>query len=143
MHSICNIKYSVPKRVGLVFHKGSNYDYHFIIKELARVFKKQFNGLGKNTEKYVTFTIPVEKEVTRIDENRTEITKIICYILKIIDSAGFMASSLTNLVNNHCGVIHRIKCKLVLDDKKCITCGIKYTYCDCFLEYRSFKDDLI
>ena len=54
-----------------------------------------------------------------------------------------MASSLTNLVNNHCGVIHRIKCKLVLNDKKCITCGIKYTYCDCFLEYRSFKDDLI
>ena len=27
--------------------------------------------------------------------------------------------------------------------KKCETCGIKYKYCDCFLEYTNFKDDLI
>ena len=27
--------------------------------------------------------------------------------------------------------------------KKCETFGIKYKYCDCFLEYRNFKDDLI
>ena len=31
-HSICNLKYSVPKEVLIVFHKGSNYDYHFIKK---------------------------------------------------------------------------------------------------------------
>ena len=24
-----------------------------------------------------------------------------------------------------------------------VNCGIKYKYCDCFLEYRKFKDDLI
>ena len=29
------------------------------------------------------------------------------------------------------------------DNKKCETCGIKYEYCDCFLEYSNFKDDLI
>ena len=34
-HSICNLKYSVPKEVPLVFDNGSNYDYRFIIKELA------------------------------------------------------------------------------------------------------------
>ena len=34
-HSICNLKYSVPKKVPVVFHNGSNYDYHFTIKELA------------------------------------------------------------------------------------------------------------
>ena len=27
--------------------------------------------------------------------------------------------------------------------KKCETCGIKYKYCDCFLEYTNFEDDLI
>ena len=27
--------------------------------------------------------------------------------------------------------------------KKRETCGIKYKYCDCFLEYTNFKDDLI
>ena len=34
-HSICNIKYNVPKNIPIVFHKGSSYDHHFIIKELA------------------------------------------------------------------------------------------------------------
>ena len=27
--------------------------------------------------------------------------------------------------------------------KNCETCGIKYKYCNCFLEYVNFKDDLI
>ena len=26
--------------------------------------------------------------------------------------------------------------------KKCETCRIKYKYCDCFLEYTNFKDDV-
>ena len=34
-HSICNLKYSVPKIIPIFFRNGSNYDYHFIIKELA------------------------------------------------------------------------------------------------------------
>ena len=38
----------------------------FIIKELAEEFKKQFTCLRENTEKYTTFTVPIEKEVTRI-----------------------------------------------------------------------------
>ena len=40
-HSICNLKYSVTKTIPIVFHNGSNYDYHFIIKELAEGYKKQ------------------------------------------------------------------------------------------------------
>ena len=47
-----------------------------IIKELAEELKKQFASLGENTEKYITFTVPIEKEVTRIDKNvREKITK--------------------------------------------------------------------
>ena len=57
-HSICNLKYSVPKKISIVFHNGSNYDYHFIIIELAEEFKKQFTCLG---EKYITFTVPIRK----------------------------------------------------------------------------------
>ena len=52
-----------------------------------------------------------------------------------------MASSLSNLANNLSEGLHRIKCKLGYDNKKCETCGIKYCYC--FLEYKNFKDDLI
>ena len=38
-HSIYNLKYSVPKKIPIAFHNGSNYDYHFIAKELAEEFK--------------------------------------------------------------------------------------------------------
>ena len=38
-HSICNLKYSVPKKIPRVFDNGSNYDYRFIMKELAEEFK--------------------------------------------------------------------------------------------------------
>ena len=54
-----------------------------------------------------------------------------------------MASSLSNLVNIFSEGIHRIKCKFGHDDKNCETCGIKYKYCNCFLEYTNFKDNLI
>ena len=54
-----------------------------------------------------------------------------------------MASSLSNLVNNLSEGTHRIKCKFGHDDKNCETCGIKYEYCNCVLEYTNFKDDLI
>ena len=33
--SICNLKYSVRKKIPIVFYNGSNCDYNFIIKELA------------------------------------------------------------------------------------------------------------
>ena len=41
-HSICNLKYRVPKKNPITFHNGSNYDYHFLIKKLAEELKKQF-----------------------------------------------------------------------------------------------------
>ena len=40
---------------------------------LVQQFKKQFTCLGENTEKYITCTAPIEKEVTRIDKNGEEI----------------------------------------------------------------------
>ena len=49
-HSICNLKYSVPKKIPIVFDNGSNYDYCFIMKELAEELKQQFTCLWENTE---------------------------------------------------------------------------------------------
>ena len=54
-----------------------------------------------------------------------------------------MASSLSDLVNNLSEGIHKIKCKYGHDNNKWETYGIKYRYCNCFLEYANFKDDLI
>ena len=41
----------MPKEIPVVFHNGSTYDYHFIIKELAKQFEGEFECLDKNTEK--------------------------------------------------------------------------------------------
>ena len=72
-HSICNTKCSVPIKSSVAFHNGSNYDYHFIIKELSEEFDKKNTCLREITEKYIIFLVPIEKEVTRIDENLGEI----------------------------------------------------------------------
>ena len=37
-----------------------------IIKELANKFKGQFECLGENIQKYETFPVPIEKEVTKL-----------------------------------------------------------------------------
>ena len=50
VHSICNLKYSVPNKSLIAFHNESNDDYYFAIKELAEEFEKQFSCLGKNTD---------------------------------------------------------------------------------------------
>ena len=54
-HSICSLKFNVPNEIPVVFHNGSNYDIHFIIKELANECEGQFDCLGENTEKYKIF----------------------------------------------------------------------------------------
>ena len=60
-HSICNSRYTTPKMIPIVFHNGSTYDYHFIIRELVREFKYYLECLGENTEKYITFSAPITK----------------------------------------------------------------------------------
>ena len=78
-HSICNLKYSVPKNNSKTFHNTSNNDYYFIIKKLTEEFQKQFPFpcLRESTRKYVPFTVPIEEEVTRSDENGKKNTKTI------------------------------------------------------------------
>ena len=53
-HNICNLRYKIPKEIPVVFHSGSTYDYHFIIKELVKEFDGNFECLGENTEKYIS-----------------------------------------------------------------------------------------
>ena len=45
-------------------------------KSLAEEANKQFTCLGENSEKYITFTVLIEKKVTRIDKNGKKIQKI-------------------------------------------------------------------
>ena len=102
-HNICNLRYKVSKEIPIVFHNGSIYDYHVIIKELVKEFEGNFECLGENTEKYITFLVPLKK---KIEHKNLEIT----YKIKFIDSFRFMSSSLTKLVDNLSQGIHNNKC---------------------------------
>ena len=55
-----------------------------MIKKLAEEFKGEFECLGENTEKYITFSVPLKKE----NDNNAKIT----YKLKFIDSYRFMST---------------------------------------------------
>ena len=67
------------------------YDYHFIIKYLAREFKGNSECLDETTEKYISFTVPFKKVIN---------DKEIKYRIRISDSCRFMQDSLLNLVDN-------------------------------------------
>ena len=109
-HNICNLRYKIPKEIPVVFHNGSTYDYHFIIKELVKEFDANFECLGENTEKYITFSVPIKKKIENKD---IEIT----YKIKFIDSYRFMAMSLSKLIDNLSEGIHKNKC---VDCKSCL-----------------------
>ena len=102
-HNICNLRYKVPKEMPIVFHNGSTNDYHFVIKELIKEFEGNFDCLQENTEKYITFSVPLKK---KIENKNVEIT----YKIKFIDSFRFMSSSLSKLVDNFSEGIHNNKC---------------------------------
>ena len=81
----------------------------------------------RKTQKYVTFSVPIEKKVRKAEKDgNQDITTISCKI-KFINSPRFMQSSLSNLVDNLTEGIHKIKCN---------------DY-NCFLEYQSVNDNLI
>ena len=127
VYFICNLKYNGRREIPVAFHKDSNYDYHFITKELGSKFEEKFECLRKNAKTYKTVSVPIEKEVLEIDKDGNESVVTISYKTKFIDSARFMAISLSNLFDNLIEKIHKIKFK----------------NCDCFLEYESAKDNLI
>ena len=69
------------------------------------------NVLGK-----MSFSLPTEKEVTEINKNGNESVVIISYKTRFTDSARFMATLLSNLVDNITKGI----------------CKVEYKDCDCF-----------
>ena len=101
-HSVCNLRYKTPKEIPAVFHNSSTYDYHFIIKQLAKEFESKFECLEENTEKYITFSVQISK---KLDNGKT-----ITYKLKFIDSFGFISTLLSKLVDN-LSEIYKKECK--------------------------------
>ena len=99
----------------------------FYYKKINKQVWGQLWCLRENPEKYKNFSIQKEKEVTKIDKYGNKSVVTISYKIKFIDNAIFMATSLSNFVDNLTEELHKIK----------------YKDCDCFFEYESIKDNLI
>ena len=101
-HSECNLKYKVPNEIPIIIHNGI-YDTHFMLNQLAIEFKGELNCIGDNMEKYITFSVPILKEVINNNGDKKKIT----YKLKFIDSFRFMSNSLSELVDNMSGIFKK------------------------------------
>ena len=82
----CNLNYKESKQIPIVFHNGSAYNFHFIIKELAKEFDGQFRCLGENTEKYITFSVTINKKVTEIHKDGNDKAKIMHHKSSLVDN---------------------------------------------------------
>ena len=94
--------------------------YPFIIKELAEEFKGELECLGEDTEKYISFSVPIKNEH---DNDKT-----ITYKIKLVDSCRFMPSKLSNLVDD-LSEINNKDCKTCIERKdiksECEFIGLK------------------
>ena len=98
-HSKCNLNYKVSKEIPIIIHNAS-YDTHFILKQLAKEFKFELNCIGDNMEKYITFSVPIKKEIND-DGNDVKKEKAVTYKLKFIDSLDLCQLHYQNLLITH------------------------------------------
>jgi hypothetical protein len=79
IHKNCNIKYTVPEKIPLLFHNLKGYDSHFIIENINLNVFEECNIIPNSLEKYLA--IQLDK-------------------VRILDSCQFLNESLDNLVKN-------------------------------------------
>ena len=87
----------------------------------------KFECPGENTEKYKSFSVVIEKETTKVDNDDNEDIITISYNTNFLDSDRFISSSLSNFVDKLVEEIHKIKCKVS----------------DCLLECESVNGNLL
>ena len=119
---MCNLRFKVPYKVPVALHNGSLSQ-----KNQQTSLRNKFNVLEKTQKRTKAFSVPIEKVAIKVDKDSNQDIATIFYKVKFIDIAKFMASSSSGLVRNPAEGIHEIKCK----DS------------DCFLEYKSVKDNLM
>ena len=122
-HSICNLRYSTQIDVPVIFHNGSNYDFNLLIEEFAKEYKSDINCIPLNTNKYMSFSVPIKKEVIEpSDDNKKAKKRVLTYSLRFIDSAKHMARGLSTLVDN---LSELTVCKCSPNDSKDIIAKVK------------------
>ena len=125
-HNKFNMNYKITKDISLGFNNLPSYDGHFIIKELAHEFDGGLECLGENTEKYISFSVKINKITKKCEDDNEKFVNVPCR-LKFIDSYRFMSASLSDLVDDLSNGLHNKKC----------------SNCESGLEYMIAKDDIL
>ena len=112
-HSKCNLNHKILKDIPMIIHNAS-YDTHFIINKLAEEIKGELNCIGENMEKYIAFSVPIK--------NKCDDGKTITYKLRFIECFRFMATSLSELVDNMSENFNSIKWKSWTENNRCEEC---------------------
>ena len=61
-HSMCNLRYKIPKYIPVVFHNLAVYDAHLFICELAK-HTSHMGVIAKNVEDCISFSIKIEVDI--------------------------------------------------------------------------------
>ena len=56
------MRYSTQVDIPVFFLNGTNYDFNLIISKLAKEFRSEMKCIPLNTNKYMSFSIPITKE---------------------------------------------------------------------------------
>ena len=67
-HLICNLRYFTQIDIPVIFHDGTNYDFNLIVTKLAKEFRSEMRCIPLNTNKYISFSVPIRKEIKKQKE---------------------------------------------------------------------------
>ena len=67
-HRFCNLRYKTPNKIPLVFHNGSTYDYHSIIKNLAKVLEVNLKDQEKIQRNILLFQYQSKKNLIMVKQ---------------------------------------------------------------------------
>ena len=91
----CNLGMKMTKTIPVIFHNLKGYDSHLLLPELGK-FNKKISVIPNNMQTYMSFSIG--NKTSYIDKKSGKPVERDYFNLRFIDSFGFMASSLSQLV---------------------------------------------
>ena len=95
--------------------------------------------LGENTKKYITFTVSIEKEVTRINEDGEQITKNVPSILNLFIAQDSWQAHYPMMSIIFSEEIDKIKCKYGHDKKNLTLAELNISSATVFLNTQTLK----
>ena len=127
-HQKCNLQYTIPHDIPIIFHNLSVYNTHLFIRELGKKCDSGSIGMiTENKEKYISFNVNIV-----VDEYEMPLgeMKQVMRQLQFINCIRFMASTLDLLSKNLVGTNGmvckecRSEAELMLIDENYVTHGM-------------------